>query len=274
MSAKVQTNACCTYDFTLHKTESTKDEKDIIAILKEHCKKWAFQLEVGELSKLEHYQGRFSLKVKKRIHQVVTLVNLGHLSITSKGNAGNDFYVTKEDTRVLGPWTDQNEPMYIPRDVREMITLLPWQQSMYEISKVYQPRVIHYIYNENGNIGKTCFSRWMFCHGHGQIIPFANDFKDVMRMVMDMPEAKTYMLDMPRAITKEKLFQLYSGIEMVKSGYAYDDRYSFKQKCFDPPNIIVFSNSKPDYSLLTSDRWNMLTIGSDSKLYRYKEESP
>ena len=34
---------------------------------------------------------------------------------------------------------------------------------------------------------------------------------------------------------------MYAGIESVKSGYAYDDRYSFKDKYFDCPQTLSYN---------------------------------
>ncbi len=65
---------------------------------------------------------------------------------------------------------------------------------------------------------------------------------------------------MPRAIDKEKLNSLYSAIETIKDGYAYDDRYSFKEKVFDCPCIWVFTNVIPESHFFTDDRWKFYTV--------------
>ena len=269
-AASTQQGPCCTYDFTCHDTDipytDIKDE------LKKHCKKWAFQLEKGENTGKDHYQGRFSLKLKNRLTWLVKNFNfIAHFSVTSNENRDNNFYVTKDDTRILGPWKDTDTEIYIPRDIRKIDKLLPWQSLLKDVLSVEEDRIVHVVYDPKGNSGKSTFTRYMMCHQLGQLIPFCNDFKDIMRMVMDMPTNKCYLMDMPRAINKEKLYQLFAGIEMIKTGYAYDDRYHFKQKIFDPPQICLFTNKEPDLDLLSKDRWRIYTI-QDQELYQYNPE--
>ena len=42
-----------------------------------------------------------------------------------------------------------------------------------------------------------------------------------MQAVMGMPSHKAYCMDMPRALRKDKLNQLYNGLKMIKNGIAY-----------------------------------------------------
>lgn len=252
-------NACCVWDFTWW---GDLDENKMIVLLEERCKKWAFQEEEAPKTGELHFQGRMSLKVKKRLVEIVKEWPKGfHFSVTSNENKTNMFYVMKEDTRVRGPWTDENDkPMYIPRDVRKIEKLRPWQQDIHNRLSVVDDRKVHIIIDTTGGKGKSSYVRWAMCHKYGQIIPFVNDFKDIMRMVCDMPISPIYYIDMPRGISKEKLKGLYAGIEMVKTGYAYDDRYKFKQILFDPPNICVFTNTEPNLKYLSADRWVILEL--------------
>lgn len=82
-------------------------------------------------------------------------------------------------------------------------------------------------------------------------------------MVCDMPTAKVYLIDIPRAFNQDKLRAMWAAIESVKDGYAYDDRYSFKEKCFDCPVIWVFMNQQPDVLTLSSDRWRFYSVKGD-----------
>jgi len=249
------TNPVARWDFTSY----LNDKDEVIRLCNEFCKKFCFQQEKCPTTDRLHFQGRVSLKTKVRFPKEFAKA-IGHVSPTSRECTDDDFYVTKEETRVAGPWSEKDVPKYIPRDVRKVVALLPWQQTLFDISKVENDRIIHYVYDNVGNIGKSVFTRWMMCNGHAQMLPMINDSKDIMRMVMDMPRSKTYIMDMPRAINKDRLFQLYGGIEMVKGGYCYDDRYHFRQELFDPPNLIIFSNALPEVSMLSKDRWMILTV--------------
>lgn len=256
------------YDFTLGCNFATTD--DVKNVLRDMCKKWCFQLERAN-SGYNHYQGRFSLKHKMRL---TTLKNKLpwpeiHLSPTSNENSDNDFYCTKEDTRVDGPWKDTDVVIYIPRQVREISTWYPWQISVCEKLSTWDTRSIHCIIDTAGNKGKSTLVSALGSSRKACQIPFCNDFKDIMRMVMDRPKVGAYLIDMPRAVTKDKLYQLYGAIEIVKGGYAYDDRYVFKEEYFDCPNIFVFTNKCPDMQLLSPDRWKLWMINNNMELVEF-----
>jgi len=244
------------YDFTLSKDDWTH-EKVIDTLYPEFVKKYCFQLEEGD-SGYVHYQGRISLVKKRRLNEVLKvlkpLIEKIHLSPTSNNGLENNFYVMKGDTRIEGPWKDDDEKIYIPRQVRGL-ELMPWQQSLVEKSQVWDTRSINIIHDTEGNIGKSTLVTYLGVHKLARQIPYCNDYKDILRIVMDMPTSTTYLIDMPRAINKERLFQMYSAIETIKNGYAYDDRYHFKEKYFDCPNIWVFTNTLPETSMLSIDRW-------------------
>jgi len=131
------------YDFTI---SAVKEEAlAVMCELNKIAKKWVFQFERSERG-YEHFQGRLSLIKKKRINELIKLcdseetplLNKAHFSITSSNGVDTgDFYCMKLDTRVAGPWknTDQSvkdavDPPYIPRQVREITHLYPWQQSV------------------------------------------------------------------------------------------------------------------------------------------------
>jgi len=254
-------HACCTYDFTLF-DELTPTE--VRSSLKDLCKKYCFQLEVGEQTQRRHFQGRMSLKVKKRQNEVIKLLkeqnwSKYHISVTSTENRDNNFYVCKEDTRIEGPFTDEND-VYIPKDIRDLHELHPWQRDLRNNLKRYDERIVDIVYDSTGNIGKSTLTRYMMLYDDAELLPFCNDYKDIMRMAFDVGPKKTYLIDMPRAINKEKLFQFFAGIETLKSGYCYDDRYKFNKRLFDRPRICIFTNVMPERALLSKDMWKLWTV--------------
>lgn len=258
--------------------------------LKKTCrvlgKKWVFQLEKSDTG-YEHFQGNISLIKKRRSNEAKALWKSLHdtgavpsplpnyFEPKVTGNVGDQFYVTKADTRVDGPWKDTDVETYIPRDIREVMNKesfpSPWQKNVIDMVDVFEVRKVDVIIDHAGGKGKSTLVRYLGCMGKAKKIPFANDYKDIMRMVMDMPTQRMYFIDMPRAIGKERLFQLYGAIEEIKSGYAFDDRYSFKDKYFDPPRVIVITNSVPDLNLLSRDRWNLWEIDEEAGLVPYND---
>lgn len=267
------TNSCCVYDFTSFDVE-TIDVRKLRGTLKVLTKKYTFQIEKGNETDKLHYQGRFSLKEKKRMETVIKkLRGFGwskfNLSITSKANRDNDFYVCKEDTRLDGPFTDEND-VFVPLHVEEMTTLLKWQQSLKDYLDLYDKRSIHVVYDPKGNIGKSSFVAYMCILHKARKIPLVNDYKDLMRMAYDVGQSNIYLVDMPRAMNKEKLFQFYSAVEELKSGYCFDDRYNFKERWSNRPNIAIFTNSQPDLTLMSKDMWKIWEVDENMSLIKYQ----
>lgn len=254
------------FDFTLPKDDL--DSSNIIDKLYPNIiKRYSFQLEQAD-SGYVHFQGRISLVKKRRMNEALSLIqpifNKIHLSPTSTNGLKDNFYVCKDDTRIEGPWKDTDEKIYVPRQIRELQELRQWQLDLIEKSKVWNTRNIDIVIDSRGNIGKSTLATYLGVHKLGRVIPYCNDYKDLLRMTYDMPITSCYIIDMPRAIAKDKLFQFYSAIETIKSGYCYDDRYHFKERYFDCPNIWVFTNTVPDEHLLSKDRWRFWEVKDNS----------
>lgn len=251
------------FDFTLS-AEILDDPHKIIKLLKEFCKKGVFQKELSPDTEYLHYQGRISLKKKLTISQLInaTPVSLKgiHWSCTSSNCGEEDDYVNKEYTRVDGPWDIEEEIEYIPKQIREITQLFDWQQEVIDNLKIWDKRSINFIYCPGGNIGKSTLVGWIRAYKLGRALPPVNDYKDMLRIICDLPTSNAYIIDMPRALKKDKLGGFYSAIETLKDGYAYDDRYRFREKVFDCPNVWIFSNIIPELNLLSKDRWKIYKI--------------
>lgn len=265
------TNPIFRYVFVLNANDSLDLEnqwediaKDLSENLEEISKKWVFQLEQGNETHRYHLQGRFSLNVKKRKNECLKLFpkypSISLLPESKEGEEESNFYcMKKDDTYRQGPWSNEKKKVYVPKQILN-IELYPWQKKLIEMSQIWDTRHINVIYDTVGNNGKSTLCTYMGVHGIGKLLPFCNDFKDILRMTYDIGVQKAYLIDMPRAISKERLFQFYGAIETIKSGYCYDDRYKFQDRYFDCPNIFVFTNVLPDESLLSKDRWKYWII--------------
>lgn len=256
------------YDMTIAHTDANKNE--IQNWLTQYTKKWAFQLEEGKTG-YKHWQIRFSLKEKKRKSELIKLIGeKWHVTPTSSGGSKTFDYVIKTDTRIEGPWTDADEPIYIPRQYR--ITPYPWQQDIIDNIGVWDTRTINVIYDKHGNIGKSTIVGHICSQRLAGLIPPLNDYRDLLASVLDRPTYSMYLIDMPKAIKKENLFNFWSAIETIKNGYAFDTRYKYREKWFDSPNIWVFSNQVPETSMLSNDRWKIWEI-HENKLRNFQAGS-
>ena len=256
-------------DFTLG-SDNPEEYKAIKMWLIDNCKKFCFQWEEGDTGYL-HYQGRFSLKKKRRIQEVKAPFTW-HLSPTSKENTTNDFYVNKEDTRKAGPWRDTD---HTPTETRQMELmkswgLYPWQKSLLDKSSNFCLRTIDLIYDPSGNCGKSMFSEYMEYSGLAEEVPPYRMMDDLYQWVYGRPTKQCYIFDMPRGLKKDNLGDFYSGIEVIKNVVAFDKRNYPKKKRFDRPRIYVFTNTLPKFNLMSKDRWKVWTIDNDKELIPYE----
>nr|WAE42311.1 MAG: replication associated protein [Cressdnaviricota sp.] len=265
-------NACTTWDFTLsaEQDEMLIDHKGIVDVLLDIARSWCFQLEEGE-SHYTHYQGRFVLKERQRLNGVIKMWDAygykPHLSITSNANRGNTFYVSKEETRLLGPWRDDDK--YIPRWLKdEEPVWRPFQKTIKKrcMKECNNTRSVNVVVDRKGNNGKSYLTCWMGARDLARRIPALNDAKDMSRMILDCPKVNTYFIDLPRATDKKFLHNFISAMEELKNGYAYDDRYKFRDAYFDPPHIWIFTNQPMNTNYLSSDRWKFWHIDENFKL--------
>lgn len=231
-------------------------------------KKYSFQGEEGDNTGYRHYQGRFNLKKKKRLKQVLEIFEAYpgiHLSPTSGANKSNMFYVTKQDTRIDGPWRDPEDTLYIPKQFRNK-TLYPWQEKVIEISKIFNDRQVNLIYDKKGNSGKSTLASICELQYNCIDMPPINDMKELVQVAHGICKGKNlrdpmaFFMDMPRAMDKSKLHGIYTAIEQIKKGKLYDVRYKYEDWWIDSPAIWVFSNIQPDQELLSRDRWKIWNI--------------
>lgn len=266
------TNAISVYDFRY--TAGDYTNTDIISFIKKYAKKFVFQQEKGDTGYM-HYQGRLSLIKKRRVGEIKKIWHESGIPMPqyleptiSAEHKKSAFYQMKEDTRVSGPWTDEDEETYIPRQVREINTLRPFQQTIVDKVNEWDKRTINIIYCEHGNMGKSALVGYLRAYKLARALPPVNDYKDLLRMVCDLPTSRCYIFDMPRSLNKDRLYQFFSAVETIKDGYAYDDRYNFREKVFDCPNIWIFTNTFPDFNMLSLDRWKLWTINDNYELVK------
>lgn len=273
---------CACWDLRFSETKDiTKDV--LITKFNSIAKKWVFQKEQGEETGYIHFQCRVSLHkktIKSTVLKLLEGIEPGYCKPTIKANYVNDnvFYVIKEQTRLDGPWKSTDpKPKFIPIQFRHIKELYKYQDKIVKNNFSYNFRNCNNLYDPDGNIGKSVTAFMCYLHRNALYIPPMNDAQKLIEYVFSviehMEDDKTpemMLFDLPRSMSKDCLFGMYSAIEQFKTGFIYDTRYKGRGRWINSPNIWVFTNELPDTARLTTDRWNIWQVNKDKDLVKYE----
>lgn len=260
-------NAIYCYDFTSFAVEGWA-HTDVAKRLARYSKKFVFQKEKTPTTGREHWQGRLSLSVKRRLGEIKELFDgplaKAHWTPTSQRGKATFEYVMKEDTRLEGPWTDANwQPPVMPEELKELKALKPWQQFVVDDCKAEKEvkRIINVIVDHTGGQGKGFLRKYLRFHNIARPIPTTTKVETIMAWGMKFP-ARAYVLDMPRGTgMKKDVIEMWRGLESLKDGSVYETRYTPQdQQLQFSPHIWVMTNELPDERYLSHDRWQVWLI--------------
>lgn len=260
------------FDFTCFDDLNSDEVKKI---LKDKCKKFTFQLEQCPTTLKKHYQGRLSLKIKKSSPKAVAK-HLGvtwHFTVTSGvvAESGDMDYVSKDNTRLDGPWTEKEEA-YIPSHFKKIKdNLFPWQQTIMDSRNEKNERRVNILYDPDGARGKSSIAGLMACQGLAILLPPTNDSDKLVQslcnicMDKELRDPKCVFINLPRSMEQDKLYGIFKAIEQMKDGHLYDVRYHYKEYWIESPQIWVFMNELPKMTYLSADRWVIHRIADHTK---------
>lgn len=225
-----------------------------------------FQLEKGSKNGLIHFQIRGILKFRIRMHETKGYTKdildcEAHWSQTSRPNLHKYDYVTKDFTKLEGPWPIHE--IIVPEIIRGK-ELCNWQLQLKDILQERNDRTIHVIIDPNGCNGKSTFTNLMEAEGDCAVIDPAYSAAAMKQEVYQKRDKLLYIFDLPRMIPKKDLPQMYAAIEQTKNCRASDPRYQskscvFKRLC----NVVVMCNEMPDLRYLSKDRWKLWGLRKD-----------
>jgi len=230
--------------------------------------KWCLQEEKGA-GGLRHLQGCVSFKQGKRLGELSPFrfpgLKPAHWSATHDETSAS-FYSTKEDTRIRGPWTDKDQPPYIPKAFRDPV-LRAEQQWILDRLEDQNNRKILFIVDKGGNTGKTWLGMYLCLHKRGVRIPSSmKSAQEIIQATMATlgvtPAEQRYLsLDIPRSVSgHDSWIKWLSALEDIKNGHLCDPRYAWKEAFIEPPKMLVTSNQRPPQDLLTSDRFDIVDM--------------
>lgn len=124
------------------------------------------------------------------------------------------------------------------------------------------PRTITWIYEKEGNAGKTFVAKFLALRA-GTIIcqGKAADVFNAVNVAIDkgtMPQL--VLVDVPRVTID---YVSYNALECLKNGLLYSGKYEGGTCIFPSPHVICFANEMPALAKMSLDRWKIYEIKED-----------
>lgn len=218
---------------------------------------WVYQKEAGAEG-TPHIQGFGEWKEAMRFETLQSILKRAHLEVTKGTAEQNLIYCTKEEGRLEGPWKGGEWPT--PPEPLEVFEPRGWMLPFVEKLKTKPDhRSIIWIWENVGNIGKTCFAKFL-CAKMGALY-VSGKASDVKMAVAELVKAgkppKIVIFGFPRCVED---YVSYQAIEEVKDGLFFSGKYESGMVMYNPPHVIILANFEPDRSKLSGDRWEVHNI--------------
>lgn len=233
--------------FTLH----NYSEDDISNILKSSSNSSNFCIfakETGKSGETHHLQGFISFKEKVR---PISVINIEHLRwFKTKGNKQQNIdYIKKE-------FGDYYLNGILHKKLKLIEVLYPWQEALKKkLIEEEDDRRIDWYWCKKGCTGKSAFAKYM-CAKHNALI-LSGKTADMKYGIIKYTEKNHHppgiiIIDCPRYNID---YINYGGIEEIKNGCFFSNKYESDMFLMNSPNIIIFANQPPDTSMMSLDRW-------------------
>jgi hypothetical protein len=183
-------------------------------------------------------------------------------------------YVTKEETRLQGPYLKMNLDVTRFPEIEPVMTRpYEWQKEVIsQMETNSKTRNIIWIYDGIGNSGKTMLCKYIvlknqgvsssaYYLGYGKAWDIKYELSRIKGehpklLIFDFTRTKPFAFDMT---------EIYSVIEEIKNGIYLSTKFESTMVITPIPHVFVFSNELPPYKALSSDRWEFYRIGHISK---------
>lgn len=230
------------------------------------CNKWIYGKEIGE-NDTPHLQGFLVLNTKDRLSGIKKKFGNRYHFEKMKGTEEEAVrYCCKDGDITLSSnvfpefWL---KPLKIKRNVGDTLikkeNFFPWQKEILNIIEddINDDRHIYWIWESEGNVGKSAFTKYL-CHHKGSLLIRKGKDADIMNSAFNYKnELNLIICDIPRVIGNRIST---SAIESLKDGIIVNTKYETGQVIIPSPIIIIFSNYYPETSGLSKDRWKIRKI--------------
>jgi len=250
-----------------------EDLDNLVVLLKSIAEEYYINQEIG-LNMTPHLQFCFRTKNALQFNSVIKKFPGCHMEISHNWMA-TVLYCKKTDTAIA----DNINSLKVVDDPMEGHTPYDWQSRIINcLNTKPDNRTINWIYDLEGNTGKTSIAKHLCIKYPGQVLYMsgkASDIKYGVYQFVSNPknDLKICIFDFPR--TTEHYIS-YDAIESVKNGIFYNTKYECEMCIFNPPHIWCMANFEPDYDKLSDDRWNTIILDKEINMCgdEYNEDAP
>jgi hypothetical protein len=145
----------------------------------------------------------------------------------------------------------------------------PWQQNVTEWCALVGNFPIKMVYDPNQFVNYAKIAAIINSLAHAKLavnLPCNSGFKNVMQCAYHAGSANAFTVIMPRVTRANDCSGFYCAMESLSDGVAYDT--NFEKRRMNRPQIIVFSNTLPNFTLLPERKWEIWEMTSDKTLSR------
>lgn len=235
-------------------------------LLIHHFDKYVFQPEIGEKTGTHHIQGcGYKINSAKTFDQWKKILPRTVSFRRVKNWKACMKYCSKELTR-NGETISNCLPKKIP-DPLEGKELYPFQQDILNIlDEPADGRTIHWIFEENGNVGKTTLARHLILTR--KVIYLTGAAGDMKFGITKWIESKGHDLDgiilyYPR---EKENYVSYSGIEELVDAQFFSTKFESGMCVYPHTPLIVLCNFYPDVDRMSTDKWKIYQILKDKTM--------
>lgn len=248
--------------FTYYNYTINEIENNFVPKLIDKCKLFILQEEICPKTQREHLQGYIELKKKHRKPSVVLETEQVHWEAAKGSRKDNIKYCSKSDSQKPNGkrWISKDVRFEKPLKIIKKENLYPWQQEVVEIVEGdVNDRTIYWIWDENGNTGKTELAKYLH-HHHGAIL-VGGSAADAKFSILEYNKNTDYWPEIVLYDVSRSSKIDYKGIEDIKNGFFFSSKYKSGMAHFNPPHLIVFANYPPYKKALSADRWSIRNLG-------------
>lgn len=217
---------------------------------------FVFQEEEGT-EETPHLQGTIKFKKRKRLTELKKQFSIKiHWEPTNKVPASIEYCCDHKKRKPNGRLFHKDITLPDIAEPLEVDEPYGWQLSIMEIlSKKPDKRIINWLWEPNGNVGKSTFCKYLVVK-HNAIM-LTGKSQDMFNALKQCKSKRLIIVDTPRS---QQDFINYGALEQIKNGLVFSGKYESCQLVFNTPHLIVFSNEPPDYEKMSQDRWNVIDI--------------